>query len=82
MARLLAALAGRVLLAHFARIETGFLTAVCERAWGASMPCVVVDTLELERRAVAGGWGSEPAAGGAAAVDGPGAARPAGLPGP
>ncbi|HWO51910.1 MAG TPA: exonuclease domain-containing protein [Ornithinibacter sp.] len=62
-ARLLVALTGRVLLAHFARIETGFLTAVCERAWGASMPCVVVDTLDLERRAVTGVWGSEPAPG-------------------
>ena len=60
VARLLAALTGRVLLAHFARIETGFLAAVSQRAWGAPMPCVVVDTLELERRAVAGGWGSEP----------------------
>ena len=48
VARLLEALAGRVLLAHFAQIETGFLAAVCERAWGAGMPCVVVDTLELE----------------------------------
>ena len=63
VARLLAALTGRVLLAHFARIETGFLAAVCERAWGAGLPCVVVDTFELERRAVAGGWGSEPARG-------------------
>ena len=60
VARLLDALAGRVLLAHFARIETGFLAAVCERAWGAGMPCVVVDTFELERRVVAGGWGAEP----------------------
>jgi DNA polymerase-3 subunit epsilon len=63
VARLLAALTGRVLLAHFARIETGFLAAVCQRAWGAGLPCVVVDTFELERRAVAGGWGSEPARG-------------------
>jgi len=63
VACLLAALTGRVLLAHFAQIETGFLTAVCERAWGAPLPCVVVDTFELERRAVAGGWGSEPARG-------------------
>ncbi len=62
-ARLLDALAGRVLLAHFAQIETAFLTAVCERAWGAGMPCVVVDTFELERRVVAGGWGAEPARG-------------------
>ncbi|HET7820278.1 MAG TPA: exonuclease domain-containing protein [Ornithinibacter sp.] len=60
---LLDALAGRVLLAHFAQIETGFLAAVCERAWGAGMPCVVVDTFELERRVVAGGWGAEPARG-------------------
>ena len=63
VARLLGALAGRVLLAHFARIETQFLAAVCERAWGAGMPCVVVDTFELERRVVAGGWGAEPARG-------------------
>ncbi len=63
VACLLGALAGRVLLAHFARIETQFLAAVCERAWGAGMPCVVVDTFELERRVVAGGWGAEPARG-------------------
>ena len=63
VAHLLDALAGRVLLAHFARIETGFLAAVCERAWGAGMPCVVVDTFELERRVVAGGWGAEPGRG-------------------
>jgi DNA polymerase-3 subunit epsilon len=60
VAGLLGALAGRVLLAHFARIETAFLAAVCERVWGAGMPCVVADTFELERRALAGGWGSEP----------------------
>ena len=60
VSRLLAALAGRALLAHFARIETQFLGAACSRAWGAGMPCVVVDTFELERRVVAGGWGAEP----------------------
>jgi DNA polymerase III subunit epsilon len=60
VAGLLGALTGRVLLAHFARIETAFLGAVCQRAWGAGMPCVVADTFELERRARAGGWGSEP----------------------
>ena len=63
VARLLAALSGRVLLAHFARIETEFLAAVCEKTWGAALPCVVVDTFELERRAVAGSWGSEPVSG-------------------
>ena len=57
---LLEALAGRVLLAHYASIETSFLSAACERTWGAGMPCAVVDTFELERRAVAPGWGSEP----------------------
>ncbi|WP_299444679.1 exonuclease domain-containing protein [uncultured Phycicoccus sp.] len=53
----LAALSGRVLLAHFARIETEFLGSACERLWGAGMPCEVVDTFELERRAVGGVWG-------------------------
>lgn len=52
LGRLLEALAGRVLLAHFARVETAFLGAACERLWGAGMPVEVVDTLELERRAL------------------------------
>jgi DNA polymerase-3 subunit epsilon len=51
----LRALRGRALLAHHARIETGFLDAACHRLWGAGMPCVVVDTFELERRALARG---------------------------
>ncbi len=53
----LEALRGRALLAHFARIETGFLDAACRIRWGQGMPCVVVDTLELERRAHANPWG-------------------------
>ncbi len=57
---LLAALAGRVLLAHFASIETGFLAAACERLWEAAPASVVVDTLELERRSVGGRWRHEP----------------------
>ena len=61
--RLLSVLAGRALLAHFAAIETGFLSAVCRRTWGAGMPCVVVDTFELERRALDVSWGSEPSSG-------------------
>lgn len=56
---LLDALAGRVLLAHYARVETGFLSAACRLAWGGTMPCGVVDTLELERRLVARRWGSD-----------------------
>ncbi|QKE83377.1 exonuclease domain-containing protein [Arthrobacter sp. NEB 688] len=53
---LLRALAGRVMLAHFARVETTFLGAACERLWGAGLPVEVVDTLELERRALGPGW--------------------------
>ncbi|MBD3783437.1 MAG: DNA polymerase III subunit epsilon [Micrococcales bacterium] len=53
---LLGALAGRALLAHFARVETGFLGAACTRLWGAGLPVEVVDTFELERRALGGGW--------------------------
>ncbi len=49
---LLQDLAGRVLLAHFADIETGFLSCACQRIWGGEMPCSVVDTMVLERRAV------------------------------
>ncbi|MBM6399188.1 DNA polymerase III subunit epsilon [Phycicoccus sp. MQZ13P-5] len=56
VAALLGALAGRVLLAHFARIETEFLGAACRRLWGAGLPLEVVDTFELERRALGGGW--------------------------
>lgn len=54
---LLDALAGRALLAHFARIETGFVGAACERLWGAAPAFAVVDTFELERRALGGGLG-------------------------
>ena len=54
VARLLGTLTGRVLLAHFARIETAFLSGACERLWGAPLPCVVVDTLDLEHRVVTG----------------------------
>ncbi len=46
----LEALTGRVLLAHFAMIEEGFLSLACQRLWGVAMPCLRVDTLELERR--------------------------------
>lgn len=46
----LGALAGRVLLAHHARIETDFLSAACERFWGLGMPCAVVDTMRLAER--------------------------------
>lgn len=44
------ALRGRVLLAHFARIEVGFLSAACERHWGVALPQRAVDTLALQGR--------------------------------
>jgi DNA polymerase-3 subunit epsilon len=56
VAALLRALSGRVLLAHFAQVETGFLGAACRELWGAGLPVEVVDTFELERRALGGGW--------------------------
>lgn len=50
VAELLAALAGRVLIAHHARVELGFLGAACERLWGAPLLVPTVDTQWLARR--------------------------------
>ncbi len=55
----LAALRGRVLLAHYTDIEEGFLSAACEREFGAGMPCARIDTLELQRRLIVGSWPGE-----------------------
>jgi len=49
---LLQALAGRVLLAHHAGIERGFLNAACRRLYGHPLPLRSIDTLALERRRV------------------------------
>ncbi|MDV7339233.1 exonuclease domain-containing protein [Terasakiella sp. A23] len=46
----LLALSGRVLLAHHAPIEIGFLNAACERIYGYPLLTRAVDTLELEKR--------------------------------
>lgn len=48
--QLLAALEGRVLLAHYATIEVGFLRAGCRRSGLVLPDLLVVDTLELQRR--------------------------------
>lgn len=48
--RVAAALTGRVLLAHHAVIETGFLSAACERELGIPLPTTAVDTMELQSR--------------------------------
>ena len=63
VADLLADLAGRVLLVHFAKIETEFLGRACERLWGAGLPWPVVDTLQLEHRLVTTAWQPDPPAG-------------------
>ncbi|HYN30739.1 MAG TPA: exonuclease domain-containing protein [Dermatophilaceae bacterium] len=63
LTEVLPALAGRVLLAHFAQIEQGFLSAACQRLWGAPMPCAVVDTMELQRRLVTTVFTVEPPTG-------------------
>lgn len=47
---LLAALHGRVLLAHHAVVEVGFLTAACRAHYGAAPELTVVDTVQLHRR--------------------------------
>ncbi|MFL0578537.1 exonuclease domain-containing protein [Dietzia sp. 179-F 9C3 NHS] len=49
------ALTGRVLLAHFTQMETGFLGELCTRLHGVTAPFVVVDTLELHHRLLTGG---------------------------
>ena len=55
----LQALRGRVLLAHYTDIEERFLSAACERVYGARMPVTRIDTLELHRRLIVG-WGQAP----------------------
>jgi DNA polymerase III subunit epsilon len=47
---LLARLAGRVLVAHHARVEQGFIDAACRRVYGTGFCIPVVDTEELFRR--------------------------------
>lgn len=48
--RVLGALAGKVMVAHYAVIETGFLSAACERIYGFPLIGPVVDTLDLDAR--------------------------------
>ena len=55
----LEALRGRVLVAHYTDIEERFLSAACERVYGARMPVSRIDTLELHRRLIVG-WGEAP----------------------
>lgn len=50
LADTLRALAGKVLLAHHARVETGFLAAACARLFGGRFIVPVVDTQRLARQ--------------------------------
>ncbi|MBK8470048.1 MAG: DNA polymerase III subunit epsilon [Actinomycetales bacterium] len=59
LSEVLAALRGRVLLAHYTDIEERFLSAACERVYGARMPVARIDTLELHRRLIVR-WGEAP----------------------
>lgn len=48
--RVLAALKGKVLVAHHAPLELGFLSAACLKVYGLPLVAQSVDTLALERR--------------------------------
>lgn len=48
--KLLVDLAGKVLVAHHASIETKFLNAACQRHYGCGLPVRVVDTMEIEKK--------------------------------
>jgi DNA polymerase III subunit epsilon len=50
LAHLLPALAGKVLVAHFAEIEAGFLNAACQRVYGAPFVAPFICTMQLENR--------------------------------
>lgn len=55
----LAALKGRVLLAHFADIEEQFLSGACERHFGAPLVVPKIDTMELHSRLLSQGFDDE-----------------------
>ncbi|MEL4505039.1 exonuclease domain-containing protein [Luteococcus sp. H138] len=60
LTELLTALRGRVLLAHHAVIETGFLARAMQQVWGASVPIGTVDTMQLQYRLLTKGFDDEP----------------------
>ncbi|MFT3875156.1 MAG: exonuclease domain-containing protein [Propioniciclava sp.] len=63
VAEALSALAGRVMLAHFAMIETRFLSRICEQLYGAPLVVPVIDTLVLHDRLINRGFDDEAKAG-------------------
>ena len=50
LADLLKVLAGKVLIAHFARVETGFIGMACRQVYGVGLAVPVVDTQVLAQR--------------------------------
>jgi DNA polymerase-3 subunit epsilon len=50
LADLLRELAGKVMIAHHAAMERGFLNTVCLRTFGTGLPVPIVDTQALARR--------------------------------
>lgn len=55
-----AALTGRIIVAHFAQIETSFLRTLANHTWGIAPDLVAIDTMELQARIVAPGFDDEP----------------------
>lgn len=50
LAELLGRLQGKVLLAHYAKIESGFLDQACKRVYGCGIVLPVMDTLMIEQQ--------------------------------
>lgn len=59
LVEILEALSGRILLAHYATIEVGFLSVACEAAFGAPLVPPVIDTLDLHNRIINRGFDDE-----------------------
>lgn len=47
---LLKILSGRILIAHHSKLEKDFLLAACKKLYGARIPLLIIDTLNLERK--------------------------------
>jgi DNA polymerase-3 subunit epsilon len=47
---LLEKMAGKVLIAHFKKIEYGFIQQTCQSLYGLPLPFIILDTLEIEKR--------------------------------
>ena len=50
MDKLLSDLSGKILVAHHAGIEQGFLNNACLQLYGFSLPVVTIDTMQLEKK--------------------------------